>query len=230
MAMPKRCPRCGASLDGWEAYCPYCGAELLGVLEKAWRFITKPEEAAQQILPKETLRSSLKSLLLLSLFPALGVLLLILISIVLLAPLASLLGLNLAKLGAIFAALGFTAGWTGSLMVVVVEAALIYVILGAFRGVRAPSLSECLAALVYSESPTLISSLLLAAPFLGGILVFAVGLYGLRILYKILRRWFGVGVSASLTCIVAVLFLHIGVVWLVSVEAPTLSQIFALGR
>ena len=228
--MPKRCPRCGGSLEGWEAYCPYCGAGLLGVFEKAWRFISRPDEAAEYLLPREGVRSSLKSLLLLSLFPAAGVLLLTLISVMLLAPLASLLRVNLAKLGALFAALGFSVGWAGSITVVAVEAVLVYVILGTLRGVRAPSLGECFAALVYSESPTLLSSLLLAAPFLGGLLVFIVGLYGLRILYKLLRRGFGIGISASLLCVLAVLLLHIGVMWVASVEAPTLSQILALGR
>ena len=230
----KKCPRCGARLSGWETYCPRCGARLaaaeMSALSKAWCFISSPDIAVEQILPREGWRSALRPLALLALFPAVGAALLALFTVIFLAPALPALGADTARLGLFLAIAASASAWLGSIAVVAVGAALVFVLLGLLGRGGAPGFSETFAAVTYSESPALLMGPLLAIPFFGGIMVFAASLYGLRILYKALRRGFGAGVGASALCVVVLLILHLAVAWLMTVEAPTLSALLALGR
>ena len=208
--MGSKCPSCGAGLKGYEVYCPRCGFRVgggdLDLFAKVYRFLLSPGDVAESVLRYEGVASTVSSLFILALFPALGAMLASLEFVSLLSATISTAYGDVSLFAMRLASAGFLLTYLMTVGAVFLEALIVHVLLGLGGG--APEFRETMAVVVYSESPTLLSGLALSIPFSGTLITFMASLLSTAILGLVVRKALGRSRATTSLIILIVILLH----------------------
>ena len=108
--------------------------------------------------------------------------------------------------GASLAVSGFFAAYLLTLGLTGLESLIVYVVLG--LGQVAADFREVFAIVVYSEAPTMLGGILLAIPFTGLTMLFALSILSVAVLSLVIRRSLGAGRFITMLVILIAVLLH----------------------